>query len=334
MEEKFKKMKFDDLESAVLELLGNPPVSIDSLKDVQLFHRSLLQREAGRLERKLGSDHPRVLRLKARADTSLKRAAATSAELELVRIQAPQAEVDDVLIHGRVILSNKRGLGNLMIRLEDEQGRQIKDLGETQTDAFGYYSIRVDPQTVEKLEKAGKSDVFLAVRDAKGKVVERRQQLVQLEKGLRAYQEVRIELSGGRPVPSRTPTSAAPDEGNEKKSTPKKKTDKADKTPWIVKGQVTDAKGEPASAVFVRLYDKDRQFDDLLGAVTTDDEGYYEITYRKQDFKEGLETGADLYVTVEDAKGRELFRSDKAVRFDAGKEETIDVQLRRSVDKE
>jgi 5-hydroxyisourate hydrolase-like protein (transthyretin family) len=327
MEKKLKKMRFEDLEAAALELLGNPPISVDNLKDVQLFHRSLMQREAARLERKLGSDHPRVQKLNARVATSLKRASATAAELELARIQTPEVEAEEGLVHGRVTLSDKRGLGKLLIRLEDEQGRQIKDLGETQTDRRGYYSIRVDTQTIEKLKKTEKSEVYLAVRDAKGNVIERRQQSIQLEKGTRAYHEVRVEMAGGRPAPSRRPASEAPTEVRKKKAPPRKKPSKPKETPWVVKGRVMDADGEPVAGVLVRLYDKDRQYDDLLGAVTSDEDGLYEITYREQDFKEGLEPGADLYVTVEDVKGNELFRSEDAVRFDAGKEEVIDITL-------
>lgn len=327
MEKKLKDMKFDDLEAAALELLGNPPISVDSLMDVQLFHRSLMEREAGRLERKLGCDHPRVQRLKERAATGLKRARATSVELELARIRTPKVEPEEGMVHGRVTLSDKRGVGGLLIRLEDEQGRQIKDLGETQTDARGYYSIRVDSQTIEKLEKAGKTEVYLAVRDAKGKVIERRQQAIRLEKGVRAYREVRMEMAGGRPAPSRATVTEAPTRASKKKASSKKKTTKSKDEPWVVTGIVTDEAGRPVPGVLVRLYDKDRQFDDLLGAVSTDNDGRYQISYRVQDFKEGLETGADLYVTVEDAKGKQLYRSDKAVRFDAGKEEVINIQL-------
>ena len=334
MEEKFKKMKFDDLEAAALELLGNPPVSVDNLKDVQLFHRSLMEREAGRLERKLGSNHPRVMRLKARAETGLKRARATSLELELVRIQTPSVEAEDGLIHGRVILSGKRGLGNLSIRLEDEHGRHIKDLGETQTDDRGYYSFRVDPQTIEKLEKANKTEVYLAVRDAKGKVMERRQQSVRLQKGVRAFREVRVDVAGGRPTPRPIDDAEARKEGSKKKTTPKKKTTKPKQEPWIVTGRVSDEKGKPVQGALVRLYDKDRIFDDLLGVVMTDENGEYKISYREQDFKEGLETGADLYLTVEDAEGKGLHRSDEAVRFDAGKEEVINVRLGKPAKKE
>ncbi|MEJ2563702.1 MAG: hypothetical protein P8Z42_13595 [Anaerolineales bacterium] len=320
-------MKFADLETAVLQLLGNPPVSVDNLKDVQLFHRSLMQREAARLERKLGSDHPRVLRLKTRAETSLKRAAATAVELELARIQAPHVAAGDGLIHGRVVKVDQHGLGSLTIRLEDKSGRQIKDLGETQTDSRGYYAIRVDPQITAKLQKSGKTEVYLAVRDSKGKLIQRDQQPIRLEAGVRAYQEIRLEIAGGRLKAGRATTSGFSTDTGKKTTTTKKKSPKTKDEPWIVKGRVTGADGKPASGLIVRLYDKDRRYDDLLGVVTTDDAGNYEITYRTQDFKEGLEPGADLYLTVEDIDGNELYSSESAVRFNAGKQETIDVQL-------
>ncbi len=82
----------------------------------------------------------------------------------------------------------------------------------------------------------------------------------------------------------------------------------------------------------VRLFDKDRLYDDLLGAVLTDDNGEFHITYRLQDFREGLEPGADLYLNVLDADGNLLYSSKDAVRFDAGREENFGISIKRAQD--
>jgi len=94
-----------------------------------------------------------------------------------------------------------------------------------------------------------------------------------------------------------------------------------------VTGQVTDANGKPLVGVMVSAFDRDRRYDDKLGSALTDEEGRYTITYYEQDFREGPEPGADLFVTVIDVKGQVLFTSEAAIRYNAGQREVIDIQI-------
>lgn len=92
---------------------------------------------------------------------------------------------------------------------------------------------------------------------------------------------------------------------------------------WIVQGEVVDGESKQGmGGVMVSLHDKDVVFDDILGASLTDDEGYFEITYRSEAFRDLFETRPDLYVKVLDATGKTLYCSRKRVRPEAGRVET------------
>ncbi|MGW8182224.1 MAG: hypothetical protein ACWGQW_26140 [bacterium] len=92
---------------------------------------------------------------------------------------------------------------------------------------------------------------------------------------------------------------------------------------WIVHGEVVDGESKQGmGGVMVSLYDKDVFFDDILGASLTDSEGYFEITYRIDAFRDLFETRPDLYVKVLDDTGKTLYCSRKCVRPEAGRVET------------
>jgi len=96
---------------------------------------------------------------------------------------------------------------------------------------------------------------------------------------------------------------------------------------WIVFGTVTNADGSPAAGLRVRVFDKDRKYDDLLGDTESDDNGDWWATYHERDFKETGEALPDLYVMVTDASGRVVYSSRDSVRYEAGRSEYFDIRL-------
>jgi hypothetical protein len=96
---------------------------------------------------------------------------------------------------------------------------------------------------------------------------------------------------------------------------------------WVVFGQVLDASGVPAKGLTVRVFDRDRKFDDLLGETETDDNGDFSVTYHERDFKEAGEKLPELYVMVSDARGTELYTTRDDVRFRAGRSEYFLIRL-------
>jgi len=96
---------------------------------------------------------------------------------------------------------------------------------------------------------------------------------------------------------------------------------------WMVYGRVFDTAGKPPAGLTVRVFDRDRKLDDLLGETETDQYGDFSVVYHARDFYEKGENAPELYVMVEDAAGNELFSSRENVRPQAGQSEYFVIQL-------
>ncbi len=96
---------------------------------------------------------------------------------------------------------------------------------------------------------------------------------------------------------------------------------------WLVYGRVLDEQGRPVPGLRVRVFDRDRQYDDLLGDTTTDEYGDFAVKYHERDFVEMGEAGPDLYVMVTDAAGTLMYSSRDQVRFEAGRAEYFEIVL-------
>lgn len=96
---------------------------------------------------------------------------------------------------------------------------------------------------------------------------------------------------------------------------------------WIVFGTVLDVQGNPAKGMTVRVFDKDRKYDDLLGETETDEFGDFSIIYHERDFKETNENLPELYVMVNDAKGKTVYSSKDSLRYQAGRSEYFTIRL-------
>jgi Transthyretin-like family len=96
---------------------------------------------------------------------------------------------------------------------------------------------------------------------------------------------------------------------------------------WVVFGTVLNAEGRPARELTVRVFDQDRKYDDLLGETTTDEAGDFAVTYHERDFAEIGEGLPELYLRVEDNRGRLLYSSRASVRYEAGRIEFFRITL-------
>lgn len=96
---------------------------------------------------------------------------------------------------------------------------------------------------------------------------------------------------------------------------------------WLVFGTVVTADDKPAAGFTVRVYDRDRKYDDLLGETETDANGAFSVVYHERDFKESNENLPELYVMVKDAKGTQVYSSRDNVRFNAGQSEYFAIRL-------
>ncbi len=295
--------------------------ALQQVRDVQVIMGSLLQHEAKRLEKKLGRENLRVQQVQA----SIKRNQAISrdldVELEIAKIRVPEVNSEDSLIHGRVVDENRRGLAGLVVSLANIQGTIIPPLGNTQTQNSGYYALIINAEALEKNSQSIQEGVFVVVCNSKGELIYRQKDFIILVGGERILVEdivlKRADLSpvcGGKQPPETPP--------------------KDDQTPsereaWVVRGRVIDENGQGMAGLMVSALDRDRRYDDKLGSALTNREGEFRITYRIQDFREGLEPGSDLYVTVIDINGNLLYSSIDNIRENASREEVYEIRLDR-----
>jgi hypothetical protein len=98
---------------------------------------------------------------------------------------------------------------------------------------------------------------------------------------------------------------------------------------FTIRGIVLDAKSRfGLPGLFVKAYDKDVLFDDLLGAATTDGGGRFEIICDADDFREFFEIRPDLYFKVYRSDRRTLlFDTKDAVHWNAGRLSTVEIQV-------
>lgn len=100
---------------------------------------------------------------------------------------------------------------------------------------------------------------------------------------------------------------------------------------FILRGTVREeASGLGLPGLFVKAYDKDLVYDDLLGTAVTSTGGAFEIVTESGDFADFFERRPDLYLRVY-AGDREtlLMSTERGVRWNAGQYEDFDVLVPR-----
>ena len=98
---------------------------------------------------------------------------------------------------------------------------------------------------------------------------------------------------------------------------------------FTIYGRITGKESQKGlSCLKVEALDKDLLIDDRLGSVTTDEEGYFEITYNKRDFQElFFDQKPDIYLQVKNQKGETLLNTENKVKYNASKIEEINISI-------
>jgi hypothetical protein len=91
---------------------------------------------------------------------------------------------------------------------------------------------------------------------------------------------------------------------------------------WIIQGKVVNKDKEPLPKLIVTAYDKDLEYDDLLGITTTGKEGNFTIVYIEEGF---AEDAPDIYLEISDRKGNLVYTSEEEVRMNASPDEYFDI---------
>ena len=309
---------------------------LDRLHALRAVKETSLRREEARLTRKLGANHPRVNEIRQRLKVNSVLMRDLALESKRARVEPPDVDSKTWAFHGFVRNKSHSGVPNLTVALFDQAGSRLDGLGHGCTDANGYFKIR--STNLSNVRAA-----YVRVLSQQGSVLYADSSALQPRAGVIDYRE--IILSGEdvvcipppEPVePTPTPGTGTPGTGTPGTGTPGTGTPAPGQTPaadqpppgtWVVKGRVTDQANKGVAGVFVSVYDKDLFFDDRLGQAMTDNNGSYSLTYQTDDFRDLIEKRPDLYLKVIDNKGNTVHTRKGRTWFEAGRVETIDIQI-------
>jgi hypothetical protein len=100
---------------------------------------------------------------------------------------------------------------------------------------------------------------------------------------------------------------------------------------FTLNGTIREAEtGVGVPGAFVKAYDEDLLFDDLLGTAVTTADGSFEIVSEASDFREFFDKRPDIYLRVfTPDRETEIWTTKDAVRWQAGRYEAFDVRIPR-----
>lgn len=153
--------------------------AIQDLTDLQLFNRVLLEREAKRLESKLGKDHPRVKKIEDGLTQNLHVLNVLSNEQELKRLKVTEAAKDETLLHGRITNMVGHGIIGTQIILKNSAGDTVATK-ELKTDETGYFSFKFDARALAKISD---EKIFITITDNYGKILHQPTEPLIMQKG-------------------------------------------------------------------------------------------------------------------------------------------------------
>ncbi|HKC64492.1 MAG TPA: hypothetical protein VKB86_12695 [Pyrinomonadaceae bacterium] len=307
-----KKITLDEIAQGIGQGLNTADehraASFEQLQSVRRAKATSLQREQARLNLKYGSDHPRVQAIanKVVINDGLRNNVAT--EVVRARTEIPVVDEHTWVLHGYVRHTDGSGIQNLTVALYDGDSQWVQALGHACTAANGYFRLE---NTSEFLRNS--FPVYVHVLTSQVQHLYADKSALRPTPGRVDYKEIIItgdvqvcvppDLSRNEPMPS--------------------------SDAWIVQGRVTDAQGRGVGGLIVSLYDKDLFFDDRLGETETDAQGNYSLVYYTKDFRDLIERKPDIYLKVLNQKGETLYSSKREIRYESGRVEIINIELKQ-----
>jgi hypothetical protein len=312
-----KRIPLSDISKALEEGLAGADqlraVGLEGLHRVRRVKDSGLKREQKRLTKKLGPEHPRVVRLVQKKEVNQVFARNLTVEIDRAKTEVPGVDENTWVLHGFVRDKHSKGVPNLTVGLYDERGNWIRELGYGCTDKRGYFSIIYHQKGEAKQEISASMKLFLYVSDKEHKILYKDPDPLYLRIGQIDYREIYLtdEEICPPPEPGEEVVPVKPDT-------------------WIVKGRVTDEEGRGIGGLTVSIYDKDHVFDDRLGTTLTDDTGNFMASYKSEEFRDLFEARPDIYLKVSDQEGKKLYSSRRKVKCKAGSIESFNIKIKRT----
>lgn len=315
------------LEEALTSIRVSGEEALKNLRDLQVLQGTLLQHETARLKKRHGTDSPRVQHLEQALKHNREQLKNLNLQVEVTNIKVPEMEEEGALLHGRVVDEAHRGYPGLAIVMESEEGKLLRTYGTAKTDASGYYALPLSMEVVSKLIEGKLAPAYFAVRDRKGKALYREFEPFSIQAGEQQVLDIAIPRAELGITHTPPPTGKKPPPKG-KKPPPKEKKAPPKKETWLVEGRVIYEDKTPLVGAKVSAYDKDVSIDDTIGSALTNSKGRFKIEYNPQEFREGKETGPDLYLEVSDPQGKKIHSTIDELRENASPKETYTIVVK------
>ena len=185
-------------ESAKQDLLG----IVDQLQErraeataefeqLVLARRALLALESRRLAKRLGPEASRVKHLAARLELYGEIANQLVVEEEIAHVRTPRVAAEDVVVQGRMMTEDQRGVAGATLQLVDAQGKPVAEVPPVETDDAGYYAFVMTPEVAKTVAAAGTVSVAVGLEKP---VVPEGVKPIAVAPGTRVTVETRLNL--------------------------------------------------------------------------------------------------------------------------------------------
>jgi hypothetical protein len=174
--------------------------------------KASLEREQGRLARKLGADDPRVEALARRLQDHDAHMRDLAVEVSRAEAVTPRVAADEWALHGHVRRSDLDPAPDVTVSLVDAQGQWLRALGFACTDARGYFRVVARVQRSEAGVVSTTPPAFVRVTDADRRELFRAKEALTVSAGAVVYREIVLDFTGGTcssPDEDAAPTGAA-----------------------------------------------------------------------------------------------------------------------------
>ena len=305
----------------MLAKLGSGFASLDQqraegllrMKDFQSTQTTMLKKEQARLEKKYGSDNPRVTKIAERLIYNQGLRPELDREIEKSNIVIPEIDANTWMVHGRVMKTDGVAISSLAVSLYDDMDLLVSQIRHSCTDELGHFVLQYKIAENDRSPLSANQKLFLTVKDANHNTLYQATEPLYMRLGTIDYRVIVIK----EPSPNCTP----PETEDIGMTYP---------DAWVACGKVFDDDNKPHHGLMVTLYDKDFLFDDVLGTVITDEHGVFKIIYRTEAFRKLFEEKPDLYLKISDAKGNLVYSSEDSVRPNANHMERFRIMIKRA----
>jgi hypothetical protein len=181
---------------------------LQQMREMQAAYRVLLQHESERLKKVYGDAHPLVLQMQNRLGRNLTLVETLEVEDQVRRIQVKETGEKESLVHGRVTDESSRGLVGFTVTLTDEEGKDLGIAGAG-VDSTGYFSVVVPEEQADQLSSEKKA-VYLAIKNRKGEICERRPVSQSVGPGARVAETIALSRTQRAGKTAETGKSARP----------------------------------------------------------------------------------------------------------------------------